>query len=163
MANKTDIARYRANLAAERDAIVLYTRLAEAEPNKELADVYRRLAETEQRHAATWEAKLREAGEPVFDTAPSWRTRTLGWLAKRFGVSLVLPTITAIELGAGNEYDSQPDAYASGMPAEERSHARVFKYLAGETSGLEGSAVARFEGRHKSAGGNALRGGAGRQ
>ena len=45
------------------------------------------------------------------------------------------------------------------MAAEERSHARIFKRLAGQTGGLAGSAVARLEGRHRSTGGNALRAG----
>ena len=45
------------------------------------------------------------------------------------------------------------------MPVHERSHARIFSYLSKVTPGLEGSAVARFEGRHRAAGGNALRAG----
>ena len=43
------------------------------------------------------------------------------------------------------------------MSAHEQSHARVFGYLARTSKGLEGRAVARFEGRHRAAGGNALR------
>jgi VIT1/CCC1 family predicted Fe2+/Mn2+ transporter len=159
MAGKADVGRYQANLKAERDAIALYTRLAQAEPNPDLASVYRRLAETEQRHAEVWEAKLVAAGEPVPQYGASWRTRTLGWLARRFGVALVLPTVTEIEQGASSEYNNQPDAQAAGMVQDEQSHARMFRYLSGETSGLEGSAVARFEGRHRSTGGNALRAG----
>ncbi len=159
MADNSDGTRYLANLKAERDAIALYTDLAKAEPNTELASVYRRLAETEARHAQVWETKLREAGEVVPDLRPSWRTRILGWLARRFGVALVLPTITEIENGASTGYEHQPEAQAAGMVQEERSHARVFQYIAGETRGMEGSAVARFEGRHKAAGGNQLRAG----
>jgi vacuolar iron transporter family protein len=159
MAVKEDTSRYLANLKAERDAIALYSQLAAAEPKPELASVYRRLAETEEKHAQVWETKLREAGETVPDLKPTWRTRTLGWLARRFGVALVLPTVTEIEQGASSGYDNQPEAQAAGMVEEERSHARVFQYIAGETRGMEGSAVARFEGRHKAAGGNQLRAG----
>ena len=159
MADKADATRYLANLKAERDAIALYTQLAKAEPKAELASVYSRLAATEQRHAMVWETKLREAGDIVPDLRPSWRTRVLGWLARRFGVALVLPTITEIEQGAGSGYDRQPEAQAAAMVEEERSHARVFQYIAGQTRGMEGSAVARFEGRHKAAGGNQLRAG----
>ena len=154
-----DVDRFRENLQAEYDAITLYNRLAKAEPNAELAKVYLRLAETERRHAEFWAGKLRDAGEVVPPNRASWRARTLGWLAARFGTSFVLPTITAIEQGAGSGYDGQPDAVALGMPAEERSHARVFRYLSRVTPGLEGSAIARFEGRHRAVGGNALRAG----
>ncbi len=45
------------------------------------------------------------------------------------------------------------------MPQHERSHARIFRQLAKTSSGVEGSALARFEGRHRAAGGNALRAG----
>ncbi len=62
MASTLDVDRFRENLQAEYDAIALYTRLAKAEPNAELAKVYQRLAETESRHAEVWASKLREAG-----------------------------------------------------------------------------------------------------
>jgi len=159
MTSKADIARYKANLKGERDAVALYERLAQAEPNENLAAVYRKLADTERRHAAVWEAKLREAGEAVPEHRPTWRTRALAWLADRFGPGFVLPTIAGIESDAGAEYVGQPEAEKVGMVAEERSHARIFKSLARSTRGLEGSAVARFEGRHRAAGGNALRAG----
>ncbi len=159
MPNTLDLERFRENLQAEYDAIALYTRLAKAESNAELAKVYQRLAETEARHAEVWAGKLREAGLDVPPNRPSWRARTLGWLAGRFGTGLVLPTIAGIERSASSGYDGQPDAVALGMPGDERSHARVFGYLARVTPGLEGSAIARFEGRHRAAGGNALRAG----
>ena len=159
MASNADIARYRANLRAEREAFTLYEKLATAEPNADLAKVYRQLAETERRHAATWEERLREAGVEVPVLHAGWRTRLLGWLAVRFGPALVLPSLAGVEGRAGAEYDGQPEAEAVGMPGEERSHARIFRYLAKRTPGMEGSAVARFEGRHRSMGGNALRAG----
>jgi len=159
MASKSDVARYRENLKAERDAIALYERLAEAEPNPDLTAVYHKLADTERRHAAAWEAKLRAAGELAPAYGPSWRTRVLGWLAQRLGPGFVLPTIVGLEQNASNDYRGQPEAEAQDMLVEERSHARIFGYLSRTTSGLEGSALARFEGRHRATGGNALRAG----
>jgi vacuolar iron transporter family protein len=159
MATQADVTRYRENLRTERDAIALYEQIAGAEANPDLAAVYRKLADTERRHAAAWEGKLREAGAPVPDYKPGWRTRTLGALARRFGPAFVLPTMVEVENSAGSGYEGQPDAEAAGMQAEERSHARVFATLARTTRGLEGGAVARFEGRHRAAGGNALRAG----
>jgi VIT1/CCC1 family predicted Fe2+/Mn2+ transporter len=159
MATQDDITRYLENLKAERDAVALYEQIAEAEPNPDLAAVYRKMADTERRHAAAWEGKLRAAGAPVPDYRPGWRTRILSWLARRFGPAFVLPTMVELESSAGSGYSGQPDAEAAGMQVEERSHARVFSTLAKTTHGLEGSAVARFEGRHRAAGGNALRAG----
>jgi VIT1/CCC1 family predicted Fe2+/Mn2+ transporter len=159
MAIQADISRYRENLQAEREAIALYESLAGAEPQPELAAVYRKLADTERKHAAAWEARLQEAGATVPPFRPGWRTRTLGWLAGRFGPGIVLPTLAAIEKDAGSEYDGQPETEAAEMSVQERSHARVFNHLARTTRGLEGSILARFEGRHRAAGGNALRAG----
>jgi VIT1/CCC1 family predicted Fe2+/Mn2+ transporter len=159
LATQADITRYRENWWAERDAGTLYAVLAAAEPHPDLKGIYQRLAETEKRHADVWEAKLREAGAVNLVYTPGWRTQTLGWLAQRFGPGFVLPTLAGIEKNAGAEYVGQPEAEAVGMPAEEQSHARVFRHLARNTKGLEGSAVARFEGRHRAAGGNALRAG----
>ena len=57
-----------------------------------------------------------------------------------------------------NVYDHQPEARDVGMPADERSHARVFS--ATYKPRLEVAlrpVLARFEGRHRNAGGNQLR------
>ncbi|MFH0953925.1 MAG: VIT1/CCC1 transporter family protein [Verrucomicrobiota bacterium] len=159
MATPSDITRYRRNLREERDAVVLYERMARAEPNPALAELYGRLAGTERKHAAVWEEKLRQAGVEVPDHRSNWRMQVLGWLAGHFGAKLVLPTIAGIESTAGAQYDGQADAESAGMPAEERSHARLFGFLSRQTSGVEGSVVARLEGRHRSTGGNALRAG----
>jgi len=159
MATAQDIRRYRKNLLSELEAGTLYECLASLEKNPALADVYRRLARTEASHAATWEAKLRQAGADVPVYRPGWRTRVLCMLAARFGISFVLPTIAGIEQGAGSHYDGQPETEAAKMSAQERTHARIFGHLARTSGGLEGSEVARFEGRHRAAGGNALRAG----
>ncbi|MGC8779860.1 MAG: demethoxyubiquinone hydroxylase family protein [Anaerolineae bacterium] len=157
MTTQADLRRYRENLQAERDAVALYEQLAAAEPNPGLSAVYRRLIKTEEQHVAFWEAKLREAGAPIPAYVPAWRVRILGWLARRFGPAFVLPTIAGLESSVESQYDHQPEPEAAEMSAHERSHARVFSLLARTTQGLEGPALARFEGRHRAAGGNALR------
>ena len=159
MVSRADVARYRENLKEERNAVILYEQLAGVEKNPDLSTLYRKLAATESKHAAVWEQRLRDAGVAVPSPGGDWRTWMLGWLATRFGVRFVLPTIAGIEQGAGTRYDAQPEADETGMAAEERSHARIFKRLSGQTGGLAGSAVARLEGRHRSTGGNALRAG----
>jgi VIT1/CCC1 family predicted Fe2+/Mn2+ transporter len=154
-----DVKQYLQNLTAERNAIALYDNLAKAESNPAIAEVYWRLADTERKHAAVWENKLREAGAEIPPVSVDWRSRALGWLARRFSPALVLPTIAAIEQGAGSEYAGQPGADVAAMAAQEKSHARIFGALARASGGMEGRAVAKLEGRHRSTGGNALRAG----
>lgn len=159
MSGSTDVQRYRKNWQAEYDAMYLYRQIARAETNPSLTAIYDRLAETEERHARTWEEKLKSLNATLPRPRVSWTAGMLGWLARRFGVRLVLPTMADLETNASTEYDHQPEALAAGMPADERSHARIFNALAQSGRGLEGNAVARMEGRHRSTGGNALRAG----
>ena len=51
-------------------------------------------------------------------------------------------------------YDDQPEAAGTSLPADERSHARLLRQV---SAGVEGGTLARFEGRHRAVGGNALR------
>ncbi len=157
MAVKNDIERYRTNYLAERDGSELYKSLAEAERDSHLAELYRRMAETEQRHANIWADYLSKAGETIPTYSPGWRIHMIIWLAKRFGVNSVLPMVSSMERGASHDYDSQPEARAAGMPKDERSHERLFRSVEITGGGVAGPALARFEGRHRGTGGNALR------
>jgi hypothetical protein len=87
MSNTTDLDRYRANWQDEIDSAALYNALAQIEKQPQLAGVYSRLAATEQQHADFWAEQLRTAGQSVPAPKISGRTRTLIWLAKRFGPS----------------------------------------------------------------------------
>lgn len=157
MSVSSEIKRYKENLRAEREAITLYGRLAAAEQVPDLASIYLKLIETEKRHAEFWESKLRDAGAVIPDFKPGWRTRVFGWLVDKMGPAFMLPTIASLERSAASGYTGQPDAESVNMPSDEKSHARVFGYLAQTSGGMQGSDLARFEGRHRAAGGNALR------
>src|SRR5947209_14209273 len=92
-----DVGRWRANLQDEFDSAELYRLIADAEEDEALASVYRRLADVEARHAEFWAQRLRDAGEALPPARVGWRTRALGWLARRFGTAFVVPTIDAME------------------------------------------------------------------
>lgn len=159
MALSPDIKRYQNNWRAEQEGAWLYQELAKAEQDPHLAELYRRLSESEQRHATFWAERLRRAGQAVLPVLPNWRLRALIWLAKRFGVSTVLPLLSTMEQEASQAYQTQPEARAADLPAHERSHARLFRTVQSSTrGGITGPLLARFEGRHRSTGGgNALR------
>ena len=153
-----DIERYRANYLSEQEGVYLYSKLAEIESDTHLAELYRRLAAIEQRHADLWKDYLSRANATSPTYTPSWRIRTLLWLARRLGTGAVLSTVSSMEQQAVSEYDAQPEAVNAGLPADERSHTRLFSYLlSGARGGIAGPLLAQFEGRHRSAGGNELR------
>src|SRR5881227_2997889 len=85
-----DVARYQSNLRGEVDSAGLYRALAEAETNPHLKEVYRRLASVEEAHAEFWRRQLGRVGVKVARPQPSWRSRALAWLARRFGPQFVL-------------------------------------------------------------------------
>ena len=153
--SKPDLDRYRQNLQGELDAIALYRQLAELEDAPALKTFYTRMADVEEVHAGVWRKRLADAGVDTSGMSVGWRNRTLMFLARRFGPSLVVPTIAERELAEQAAYDDQPEALAR-MPGDERSHARLFRELAGGR-GVEGGTIARIEGRHRAGGGNQLR------
>src|SRR5512137_1574984 len=159
MTPSRDVSRYRDNLQKEVDGMALYNTLAEIEPKHELADVYRRLALTEEKHAVVWEKRLKDAGVNIPPRRPSWRAKIMGFLAKRFGPQFVLPSVTGNERADSLAYDNQPEALTDSgrMSADEKSHARLMAAISGRENGLGGSEVALLEGRHRTTGGNALR------
>ena len=158
MAKDDDAARYRANLQGEYDSAGLYRALADAEPDPRLKEVYGRLAAVEEGHAEFWRRQLDRIGARAERLGLGWRTRALAWLARRFGPQLVLPTVNTLEQRDVGQYDEQAEAVAHGLPAAERSHARVVRAIeAAAPGGLSGSSLARLEGRHRALGGNALR------
>jgi vacuolar iron transporter family protein len=156
MATKQDIKRYLVSWDDELNSVTLYNLLAQKESNPRIAGIYRHLAQVEQQHAELWAKKVRDAGGTVPEFHPSWRTKMLAWMAERFGIDMVLPTIATMEDVDSRDYKKGSNEVK--MAKQERSHAQVLRQLGRSTrGGLEGSALAQLEGRHRTAGGNALR------
>jgi len=154
----TDIKRYRDNLQDELNGAALYTALAEAERDPVRKDLFLQLAVAEATHAQFWRDKLSTAGLKEEAFVPSFRTRLLAKLAKRFGAPFVLPTIAAAEFADRNKYSAQADAHA--LSADERGHAAVVQAVAGtlrNAPGVTGADIAGAERWHRGASGNNLR------
>ena len=145
-----------ASLHDELNGAYLYEALARIEKDPRLAEVYKRMAAVESKHAAIWVERLKEAGVSIPEFAPGWRSRTLAWAAKRLGVAAVLPTIIGNERKDTRKYASTPGA--AGMGADEASHNRLLtRVVSTMKGGMAGGALALLEGRHRAGGGNALR------
>jgi vacuolar iron transporter family protein len=158
VSEQSPIARYRTNLQGERDSAALYHALADAESNPQLKQVYDRLAAVEEAHAEFWKKRLSGLGVSAKRRGPGWRSRMLAWAARRFGPEMVLPLVNSLERADFDKYDAQPEAVSAGLPADERSHSRVIAAMARPLQGgLSGGALAQLEGRHRGAGGNAIR------
>lgn len=160
MASSANVPGLRKLLKGELEGAALYRALAGLESRPELGEVYSRMAESEERHAARWRKQLLDAGDRRSDPKVGWRTRMFIALARRFGADLILPTIAEREKidSAGYAAGSPGIAARPEMAGDERSHAKLLGVIATKgTGGMEGGALAQLEGRHRAAGGNALR------
>ena len=81
----------------EADAAFLYRLLSNAETDAKKKDLYRRLAEVEDRHVQIWERLLAEHGRTMQPFRPSARTRLLASLGRLFGPGFLLPMLLAEE------------------------------------------------------------------
>jgi VIT1/CCC1 family predicted Fe2+/Mn2+ transporter len=151
----TDTDRYQTNLRDELDGAALYAGLAQAEADPVRKDLFLQLSQAETEHAALWRGKLEAAGvDPALFT-PSFRTRVLARLARRFGPRFVLPALAVTEFGDREKYAAQPDAAA--LSSDERSHAAVLEAAVGGHKGMVGSDIAKSERWHSRGSGNELR------
>ena len=145
-------ARYRRYLEAERQAVALYVTMAEVEKDSKRAQIFRQLAEAEQRHVSHWAAKLGLSSSGLPPVRPGLRLRLLGWLARHFGTSQVLPLILRIESADTEMYASEPEG--KGLMAEEEGQSQVLRDVkAGRYPGSE----LTIGGWRKAAAGGALR------
>ena len=96
-AQQPDLDTFHHHWQDEADAAYLYRLLAAAEPDTKKSDLYRRLAEDEDRHVEIWARLLREHGREPGAFNPSARTRLLASLGKVFGPGFLLPMLLAEE------------------------------------------------------------------
>jgi VIT1/CCC1 family predicted Fe2+/Mn2+ transporter len=126
----------------EADAAYLYRLLSAAEPDAKKKDLYRQLAEVEDRHVEVWGGLLRQHGRDPGRFSPSARTRLLAWLGKLFGPGFLLPMLLAEE---GREVKGYLDMHrrtARGAPGatesltlarESAEHASTLNAISGKT------------------------------
>ena len=81
----------------EADAAYLYRLLADAETDAAKSDIYRRLADVEDRHVTVWAGLLTQHGRALPPHRPTGRTRLLAFLGRRFGPGFLLPMLLAEE------------------------------------------------------------------
>ncbi len=121
----------------EVEAAATYRLLGGREPDPRRQDILRRLAESEERHAARWSDRIEAATGRAPD--PSSVSQSLSWLQKLSDQSVVLHRLEQQENVAEAEYqrltsaltDPGDRAAAEEVAREERDHARTLHALAG--------------------------------
>jgi VIT1/CCC1 family predicted Fe2+/Mn2+ transporter len=153
-----DLARYLENWQSEIDSAAQYHALAKAEASPQISKVYENLAAQEEKHISFWEKYITDSGNLVPKRTPTFRSRIIIWLTKKFGPQVVLSTISQLERADQNGYLRQSESSRTKMTAQEQWHTLVLGEIEKTSgTGVKGSALAKIEGRHRSVGGNALR------
>ncbi len=126
----------------EADAAYLYRLLADAEPDSAKQDIYRRLADVEDRHLEIWAGLLAEHGRTIGPHRPTGRTRLLAFLGRVFGPGFLLPMLLAEEGREVKAYLDMHRATGRGVAGREEAlllakesadHATTLNAVAGRT------------------------------
>ena len=148
---------FAASLQTEADASFLYSRIADAEENAEVANVFRQLAEIEHSHAAKMLEQIEKQGFAVAMPRPSWRARTLDRIGKIFGYDYVIGALMDTEKSITQAVVKQKTEHNKALTGGENNHVVILQTLLRNRSKVSGESLSRMEGKHKTVGGNALR------
>jgi len=139
MPSQHETSAWREHWADEADAAFLYRELAAAEPVASRAELYRKLADVEDRHTAIWQRLLAESGIETGPARPSSRAKLMAWAARRFGTGLLTRMLLREEGKEVQGYlvlhrDSEPGAgkdAALTLARESAHHAETLGEMAG--------------------------------
>ena len=142
-------------MQTEVDASFLYKTLADNEDDENVAHVFYQMSEIELSHAIAFLAKnnLDASNLPL----PSKRAKILRFIGKIFGYDYVLGVLLDTEKSISSAVLSARKKTKTTTSLSDTAHVTILKNILNSTSSVSGSSLARFEKRHRSVGGNALR------
>ena len=125
----------------ETDAAFLYRQLAAVERDPKRQELYGKLADVEDRHAAVWSRILAEKGVEAGAAQPSARARLMAWTARQFGPGILTQLLLREEGHEVQGYlalhrDSAPGAVqdaALELARDSAHHAETLSTIAGRS------------------------------
>ncbi|MDZ4748214.1 MAG: VIT1/CCC1 transporter family protein [Saprospiraceae bacterium] len=143
------------NLQTEIDASYLYQKLAGHEADPLVANVFRQMSEIEASHVKAFAAK---ANIPIDHLpGPSWRAKTFNLIGRIFGYDYVLGVLMDTEKTLSKAIISTKEQNSLEITGMETAHVKILRSILDRETAVSGPQMARFEKRHRSVGGNAIR------
>jgi vacuolar iron transporter family protein len=143
------------SIQTEIDASFLYAKLAEKESDPVVANVFSQMSDIERSHA---EAFAKKAGIPVEQLMkPSWRALTLNTIGKVFGYDYVFGVLMDTEKSLSNGVLLNKKKLNMQLTGAETNHVKILRNILEKEENVTGKQLSRFEKRHRSVGGNAIR------
>lgn len=143
------------NIQIEIDAWFLYQKLSENEEDPILVDVFKQMSEIELSHAIAFAKENKVDSTQI--CKPSWRAKTINRIGKIFGYDYVLGTLMDTEKSLADAVVSQKRKNKVPVVGNEDSHVKILRSILDNDTRIAGSQLSRFEKRHRSVGGNAIR------
>ncbi|MEP7264926.1 MAG: VIT1/CCC1 transporter family protein, partial [Bacteroidota bacterium] len=143
------------NIQTEIDASYLYNKLAEHEEDATIANVYRQMSEIEKGHAEAFSRKENISIENLMQ--PSWRALTWNTIGKIFGYDYVLGSLMETEKSISNAVLTEKRKLNMPVTGAETNHVKILRGILEKEANVTGPQLSKFEIRHRSVGGNAIR------
>jgi VIT1/CCC1 family predicted Fe2+/Mn2+ transporter len=144
------------NIQTEIDASYLYQVLADHEEDPNVAEIFRQMSQIERSHALAFIKNYGMADEPF--PPPSGRARMLHWIGKILGYDYILGVLMDTEKSLSFAIKKERQKAGQNVTSiSDTSHVAILKNILDNQTKVGGSSLARFEKRHRSVGGNALR------
>ncbi|MBK8518990.1 MAG: VIT1/CCC1 transporter family protein [Saprospiraceae bacterium] len=144
------------NVQTEVDASHLYQLLAIHETDPNVADIFRQMSAIEHSHAIAFLEKYGLPTEPF--PLPSIRAKILSLIGKIMGFDFILGVLMDTEKSLSSNIIKERKRYGiKETSISDVAHVSILKNILDSQSKISGYGLARFEKRHRSVGGNALR------
>ena len=145
----------KSQIQTEVDAYYLYQKLSENEADPIVASVFAQMSEIEKGHAIEFAKALNKNIDEFLQ--PSWRAKTLNRIGKIFGYDYVLGALMDTEKSLASNVLRQKAKSNAEISGNEDSHVKILRSILDNETRVSGTQMARFEKRHRSVGGNAIR------
>lgn len=146
----------RQDIQTEVDASYLYDVLAAHEEDPNVAEIFRQMRDIEKSHALAFLAKHKLPSDPF--PKPSGRAKMLQYIGKVFGYDYVLGVLMDTEKSLSNTLiHTRKKLLPNSTSISDTAHVTILKNILDNQANVSGSQLVRFEKRHRSVGGNALR------
>ena len=143
------------SLQTEIDAHFLYTKLAEHESDTTISSVYTEMSAIERSHAEAFHQKNNPG--KTLEFKPSLRAKTLNLIGKIFGYDYVLGVLMDTEKQISNAVLSSKKKANKSITGAEANHVKILQSILENQSDSAGKYLSKFETKHRSVGGNAIR------
>lgn len=153
-----DLSKLRGQLQTEVDTAFLYDSIADIQSDENLKRVLQSLAQIEKGHANHMLHKVREFDPNCVMPLPSSKAKFQLKLGKLFGYNSIISSLSNIEKQfAVNSIKSKIEK-GEKPTGFEHNHLNIIEAVnKNEALNISGGLLSKFESRHKSVGGNALR------